>query len=406
MQSNTAPQSANGPILVTPSSLIDLSSAKFGKLSIDIQGGQFRGTAIDRATLRATELNIGQGSLKGLDVNVFGGRFDQFIFDELVLNTAGDMHFDPNQLLQNKVLQFTVPVQASVSASVSQDSLNKFLADPRTLEKLSVTASKRLGAIASFFGAPNTNIGVTLNEAQVNLSKGNKIVISIKANVGMAGVAVPISFDIDAVLGIKDGWVNVSEAHLTTNGQEISPQLSELLVSKINNMASWGHRSDDIQFDFSDIKVVPNRLFSVSGTALVKRLRMSRAKEDASPTAPNTNAKPGPGNQLTPAVTPAVPAIPKMPGLPGPGVPGVPSLPAGPGSSDGSGDRSSKTFGTAPTAQPESPSSTGPPTTPSEQNTTASPETASPGKEPSVSPQDNKGPDTVPPNTTRLSRPH
>jgi hypothetical protein len=299
------------PVLTAPTSLIDLKSASFGKLTIDLQNGQFHDTSIDRGTATATEMDFRQGALKGLNIDVLGGHFQQFIFDEMTINTAGDLHFDPRVLLQDKVLQFTTPAKADVMVTVSQDSLNKFLADPHTLQNLSVTVSKRLGGLASLFGASVANLGVKLNEAHVVLNKGNKLVIGITADLAMAGVGVPLSLEVDAQLGVKDGWVDVSDTHLMTNGQEISPQLSEMLVNKINSLASWGHKSDDIQFDFTDIKVVPGKQFTVKGTALIKRLRLERSKDD-----PTEHPISGPGG--IPTIT--VPVAP-APANPGAGVP-------------------------------------------------------------------------------------
>jgi hypothetical protein len=305
------------PVLTAPTSLIDLNSARFGKLTIDLQNGQFHDTSIDRGTATVTEMDFRQGSLKSLSIDVLGGHFQQFIFDEMTINTAGDLHFDPHVLLQDKVLQFATPARADVMVTVSQDSLNKFLADPHTLQNLSVTVSKRLGGLASLFGASVANLGVKLNEAHVVLNKGNKIVIGITADLAMAGVGVPLSFEVDAQLGVKDGWVDVSDTHLMTNGQEISPQLSEMLVAKINSLASWGHKSDDIQFDFTDIKVIPGKQFTVKGSAMIKRLRLERSHDD-----PTEHPISGPGAVPTIAV-PVAPA----PVNPGAGMPTTNQIP-------------------------------------------------------------------------------
>ena len=321
------PPAAAAPILVAPTSMIDLNSGRFAKLSIDLQNAQFHDTSIDRANVTASEMDFRQGSLNSLNIDIVGGRFQQFIFDEMILTTGGNLHFDPNILLQEKVLQFSTPARADVSVSVSQDSLNKFLADPHTLANLSVTVSKRLGALASLFGAGVANLGVTMKEAHVVLNKGNKMVIAVTADLGMGGVGVPLSFEVDAQLGIKDGWVDVSDTHLMTNGQEISPQLSEMLVKKVNSLASWGHKSDDIQFDFTDIKVIPGKQFSVKGTAYIKRLRLTTPKEESQPQVlpgqppigvpssglpllPNTNSLPPP-NVLAPNMIPANQIAPK-----------------------------------------------------------------------------------------------
>ncbi|HEY9682131.1 MAG TPA: hypothetical protein V6C86_11175 [Oculatellaceae cyanobacterium] len=325
-----SPSSDNGnPILVTPSTMVDLNSARFSKLTIDLQNAQFHDTSIERGTVTASDMDFTQGALNGLNIDVIGGHFQQFVFDEMTLNTSGNLRFDPRVLLQEKVLQFTTPTRADVAVSVSQESLNKFLSDPHTLANLSVTVSKRLGALANLFGANVSNLGVTLKEAHVILNKGNKMLIAVTADLGMGGVGVPLSFEIDAQLGVKDGWVDVSDTHLMTNGQEISPQLSEVLVKKVNSLASWGHKSDDIQFDFTDIKVIPGKQFSVKGTAMIKRLRLTAPRDEGQPSSvPPTQGAPVapgmsvPGAQVIP-VMPMKPATPQVPGTPGQMAPGI-----------------------------------------------------------------------------------
>jgi hypothetical protein len=323
-QPNTTGDTTPQPGLTTPAdqvappmSLIDLSSASFGKLTIDLSNAQFKESSIDRGQLVAQDMDFRRGILRGLSMHVFGGRFEQFIFDEMLVNTSGDLQFNPQLLLTDKILQFSTPAQADILVTVSQASLNQFLDSPKTLEKISVTASKRIGALASLFGAGGASIGLQITNAQVVLAKGNKIIIDVKANVGMAGVGVPLSFQIDAKLGIKDGWVEVTDTHLITNGQELSPQLSEMLVRKINSLASWGQKSDDIKFQFTDVKVLPNKQFAVKGTALISRLRMSRAKEE---TAPGNQGMPG--NQ----------GLPNTPGIQGgqgqPNMQGMPAVPS------------------------------------------------------------------------------
>jgi len=61
-----------------------------------------------------------------------------------------------------------------------------------------------------------------------------------------------------------------------TAGQELSPQLSEMLVKKVNGLSNLGTRSDDIHFSFTDLKVIAGKQLVVSGTAQINRLRFGR----------------------------------------------------------------------------------------------------------------------------------
>jgi len=250
---------------------LDLSSAKFDKLDLDLVNSRFSNAQIDKLHITATNMDFRAGVLKGLSIDTSGGHFQDFVFDRLTLDTQGDLNFNPNLLQSSKVLQFLTPAEATVFAVVSQDSLNAFINSPRTLEKLSVKAGKSVGMIASLIGANPASFGVTLSDASVALQNDNHIAIGTKATVGIIGVPLPL--ELTAKLDLANGWVAFSDTHLNTNGQEISPQLSEMLVKKMNGLAGWGSKSEDIQFGFSEIKVIPGKQFMMRGTARINRLR-------------------------------------------------------------------------------------------------------------------------------------
>lgn len=88
---------------------------------------------------------------------------------------------------------------------------------------------------------------------------------------------MPIPVQLNTRLGLKDGWVELSDTHLLTSGQEISPELSNMIVKKVNGLANWGQSTDDIIFKFTKIKVIPGNKFILEGTADVNRLRFGRS---------------------------------------------------------------------------------------------------------------------------------
>lgn len=129
------PRPAPNPILTPPSSLIDLSSASFGRLDIDLTDAQFKETSMQHAHLSADDMNFRNGILRGLDIRVSGGKFEQFVFDQMLITTSSEMQFSPSRLLADHVLELKTPVRADVSVMVSQPSLNQFLAAPKTLAR-------------------------------------------------------------------------------------------------------------------------------------------------------------------------------------------------------------------------------------------------------------------------------
>ncbi|MFN8553892.1 MAG: hypothetical protein U0103_20655 [Candidatus Obscuribacterales bacterium] len=269
-------QPAVPPTPASPLSFLDISNGGFGKVDLEIDNARLQNSSIDKMRIIASDLDMKAGTLKGLNITVTGGHFPMFVFDQLNLNSAIDMSFDPVAMKNDKVLQFKTPVEAEVSAVISQQSLNAFLGAPQTLEKLSVTANKKVGMIASLLGANASNFGITLSNANVTLQKQNRVSITTDANIGLGTGSMPMPLELNARLGLENGWIAVSDTHLNTNGSEISPTLSEMLVKKVNGLAAWGSKSDDIQFSFTDMKVVPGKQFSLKGTAKISRLRFGQ----------------------------------------------------------------------------------------------------------------------------------
>jgi hypothetical protein len=267
-----------GPILAPPISFVDINSGRFGKLDIDMEDGQFLDSAAKHLHLTARNLDLNEGILKSLDINVQGGTFQDFTIDQLTLSTAGDLNFDTGILLNHKILRFTTPAQAQVSATISQASLNSFINSPQTLQRLSYSATKSGGMLASLLGGMGGNVGFSLTQGDIKLAKANSVNLNLITRVGIGQVGVPIPVDIKAKLGLKDGWLEMQDTQVSTNGQQLPPEIAKLLVNKVNGLSNWGKRSDDIQFSFTELKVIPGKQFILKGTAEVKQLRFSRLR--------------------------------------------------------------------------------------------------------------------------------
>ncbi|HEY9869774.1 MAG TPA: hypothetical protein V6D08_11460 [Candidatus Obscuribacterales bacterium] len=268
-----AGQAGSAPLIVPPITFVDINSGRFGKLEIDLEDGQFMDGAVDRLRLVAKNMDLRQGSLAALDVEMTGGHLQDFTFDRLSLSTQGTLTFDTGVLFNHRMLQFINPAVAEVMAVVTQESLNRFVNSPNTLNRLSVAAFKQTGILESLLG--NANL-LTITGANVALQKNSRVFLTMQTRLGVGEMAIPVPLELNTQMVLRDGWVYLTDTHLTTAGQEISPQLSQLIVDKVNNLSSWGHRSDDIQFNFTSLKVVPGDKFVLQGTAYVRRLRFGR----------------------------------------------------------------------------------------------------------------------------------
>lgn len=272
---------AEGPIVVPPISFVDVAGGRFGKLFIDLEAGQFAEGAVDRLRLLARQMDLSRGTLQSLDIDVNGGHFADFTCDRLTLSTAGELSFDTGAFLNRRMLQFTYPAKAKVTALVSEASLNRFLKAPATRQHLSLSALGSNSILGTVFGAlnqvaGNNFFGLTFSDASLSLQPANRVIARLVAQVGAGNFSTPLPLTCASKLALKDGWIYLYDTHITASGQELGPDLANLVAGRVNSLAQWGARSDDIHFIFTELKVVPGDRLVLTGTAEVKRLRFGR----------------------------------------------------------------------------------------------------------------------------------
>lgn len=272
---------ASQPVVVPPISFVDVNSGHFGKLEIELEDAQFLDTAVDKLHLLAHDLDVQAGTLKSLDVNVKGGHVRDFVFDKLAMETAGDLKFDSGILLNHRLLQFDRPAQANVSVMISQASLNQYLNSPRTLERFSTSASRRASAViglANMVGIKINQIGLNIESANIKLARHNQFKLDIVSKLGVGELALPVNGEVSGELVLQDGSLIISNPHLVTAGQDIPPEISNILLKKINLIPALSQQSEDIRFDFTELKVLAGKQIQLRGVAYINRLRFGNAK--------------------------------------------------------------------------------------------------------------------------------
>ena len=101
----------------------------------------------------------------------------------------------------------------------------------------------------------------------------NQFKLDFVSKVGLGELGLPITGEIQGVLTLQDGTLAIIEPHVSTGGQEIPPELSNFLIKKINLIPANTQKSNDIRFNFTDLKVTANKQILLRGTAYVSRLR-------------------------------------------------------------------------------------------------------------------------------------
>jgi hypothetical protein len=301
-----SPEQAAGPVVVAPSTLVDLTTAKFGRLDVTLRDAYFLDADVRDLRLSAENMDMNKGTLDTLSIQVDRGAFEGFTVDSLRMWTRGALNFDVPKLLNDKVLQFHQPATANVRVSVTQDSLNKFLNAPFVLERLSGSARKRV-PILSTLARQDVNFGFTFLKGNLVLEPENRVKLAMDSKLGMGKVGVNMALAAETKLLLSEGWVQLADTRLTTGDKSVPKDLAERIVTRINSLSKWGTQSDDIKFQFTDLNVVPNERLELQGTALINRLRFARnqgtVRTESTPSAPTTNVDKIPPSQPAPEQT-------------------------------------------------------------------------------------------------------
>lgn len=303
----TRPQAADNsaatPVVVAPSSLVDLETAKFGRLDIQLKDASFLEAQVRELRLSAENMDMTKGTLDSLSILINDGAFQDFTMDSMRLWTRGSLVFDVQKLLNEKVLQFREPAMAHARVSVTQASFNKFLNAPYILGRLSSAAKKRV-PILSQLARKDVNFGFNFLKGDVKLEPENRIRLTMDSKLGMGKVGIPVTLSAETRVQLLNGWVNFENTRLVTGGQAVPRDMAEKIITRINSLSKWGTQSDDIQFQFTDLDVIPGERLELEGSAMISRLRFSRSKEDKiSP--PQEAAPEQPSQEITPVNPPS-----------------------------------------------------------------------------------------------------
>ena len=217
----------HAPIRAGGAVAIDLpdSSAEF--ITLDIVKGRFADYSVGRITLSGSGMDFRNGSLQGLKADIADGNFDNLLVDKLSLATPG-FSFDTMQLLNNRTFVLSQPVTAKVNLALSEDGLNRFLANPKTLAKLEKAIQKQTGGLKL----------VTFSNPNLALMGGNRLKVNVTGVIAQ-GLAVPM--EMNGHLALKDGQLVVQDMALSSGGNDLQlpVDVAKSFQDKINELIDF-----------------------------------------------------------------------------------------------------------------------------------------------------------------------
>jgi hypothetical protein len=241
---------------------VDLPDGEAKNIRLDIQQGRFNQESVGRLVLDAQNIDFRKGALASLKADILDGYFATLPVDKLSLQTQG-FSFDTFELLNKQRFILNNPIEAKVSMMLSEKGLNKFFADPKTLERLEKAVSQKTGNL----------IQVTFSNPTLKLMSQNRVQFGL--NVGL-GNALSTPVEMLGLLALEKGNLALTQMQMSTNGVALPFDLATLLQKKLNDLMSFEKLGkNNFVIEAQKMKVT-NTAIALDGRASLNRLEFGK----------------------------------------------------------------------------------------------------------------------------------
>jgi hypothetical protein len=259
---NVMAQGQPVPINASGISIVDLPVSSADAVRLDIKQGRFAAQSVGHLMLDAQGIDFRNGTLKSLGAEMSQGNFDNVMVDMLKLNTNA-FSFDTVELLNHQRFILDKPVNATVQLRISEDSLNTFVANPKTIEKLEKAVAKKTGNIRL----------IQFSNPSLKLSDKNRVKVLMGLTFGNA-VAAPVEFD--GRLVAEGGKVLFKGLQMKSNGVDLPVDISDIFEKKLNEMVDVTKLGKNNFTINADTATVAGKMLDVKGTAALTRLEFGK----------------------------------------------------------------------------------------------------------------------------------
>jgi hypothetical protein len=257
------------PALTGGSVMLDLPSGSAENITLDIQQGRFANQSVGNLKLNAQGIDFRQGSLKSLGAEVRDGQFENIPVDLLKLN-ANAFSFDTMELLNHRRFMLAKPVDAAVVVKISEANLNKYLANPKTLDRLEKAIARKTGNVALI---KLTNPAIVLGGKAMGKGGGNKVKLTLNATISDLA-STPL--ELLGTLGSNQGKLQFMDMVLSSNGMPLPVDVASILQTKLNEMIDLERLGKNNFTIRAQTVTVANHQLEVTGQASLTRLEFGQ----------------------------------------------------------------------------------------------------------------------------------
>ncbi|MBK8190841.1 MAG: LmeA family phospholipid-binding protein [Vampirovibrionales bacterium] len=251
------------PLNAGSASMVDLPNTSAKAITLDIEDARFASRSVGRLKLEAQGVDFRNGALNSLRATMQSGYFDNNLkVDELALVTRG-FSFDPMELLNHQRFLLTQPVTADVHLTLSEDNLNAFFSNPKTIEKLENAIARKTAGVKL----------VTLSNPSLTLRGKDAAQMNLTVVVGQA-VAAPMQ--LDGKLGVNNGKLAFRDLAVTASQAALPVDVSRTIEKELNKAIDIERLGkDDFQVRAERL-TFGRKLIRIDGTASLTRLSFGK----------------------------------------------------------------------------------------------------------------------------------
>ena len=256
-----ASASVHAPIRAGGVLALDLPNSSAQSISLDIVQGRFSDYSAGRLQLTGTGIDFRNGVLQSLKADITDGNFDNLLVDKLQI-IAPAFSFDTMQLINNRTFVLTKPVGAKVLVSLSETGINRFFANPKTLEKIEKSIRKQTGGIKL----------VTLSNPSFSLLSNARIKVNVTSTVAQ-GIAIPL--EMTGKLIIKEGQLALSGLTMSSGGNNVQMpvDVASSFQDKINELIDFHRLGKNSLVITADGMKQSGKAITIDGHATLTRLQ-------------------------------------------------------------------------------------------------------------------------------------
>jgi|GEM_PF-2753461 len=240
---------------------LDLPDSSAQAITLDITKGRFSDYSVGRVIVSATGMDFKSGTLQSLKTDITDGLFENVPVQKLGINVPA-FSFDTMQLLNTHTFVLTQPVNGKVSLTLTEEGINRFLNNPKTLQKIEKSITKQTGGLKL----------ITFANPNFILMGGGKIKITVNSTVAQ-GLAVPLQML--GSLGIRNGQLEVTNLTMSSSGNNVQlpVDLAGTVQTKLNELIDFKRLGKNSLVIYADTMKQTGKSLNLNGHATVTRLK-------------------------------------------------------------------------------------------------------------------------------------